>query len=101
MIEMQMRGLPHAHIAIRVQDGGPTQGRDIDKVIRADIPSAEDANGRLRELDLKHMVHGPCGTSYNRTNLPCWDNEKIAVKNISQNHTLKRQKVRALQEKLQ
>lgn len=76
VIEMQMRGLPHAHIAIRVEDGGPKQGRDIDRVIRADIPTPEEAGGRLRELVLRHMVHGPCGRRYNRTNLPCWDDEK-------------------------
>lgn len=75
VIEMQMRGLPHAHIAIRVADGGPTQGRDIDKVIRADIPGPEEAGGRLRPLVLKHMLHGPCGPP-NRTNLPCWDDKK-------------------------
>ncbi|KAJ1530211.1 hypothetical protein ONE63_005138 [Megalurothrips usitatus] len=67
VIEMQMRGLPHAHIAIRVEDGGPVQGRDVDGVVRADIPGPEEAGGRLRELVLKHMIHGPCeGRS-------CWD----------------------------
>ncbi|XP_034236354.1 uncharacterized protein LOC117642372 [Thrips palmi] len=77
VIEMQKRGLPHAHIAIRVADGGPTQGRDIDKVIRADIPGPEEAGGRLRQLVLQHMLHGPCGRQYNRTNLPCWDDDKL------------------------
>ena len=77
VIEMQKRGLPHAHIAIRVEDGGPVQGRDIDKVIRADVPGPEEAGGRLRELALKHMLHGPCGTQHNRTNLPCWDEKKL------------------------
>ncbi|KAJ1521755.1 hypothetical protein ONE63_003390 [Megalurothrips usitatus] len=72
VIEMQMRGLPHAHIAIRTGDGGPVQGADIDSVIRADIPGPEEAGGRLRELVLKHMVHGPCGPG-GRTDLPCWN----------------------------
>lgn len=73
VIEMQMRGLPHAHIASRMEDGGPTQGIDIDKVIRADIPAPDEANGR--ELVLKHMIHGPCGTNYH-TDVKCWDRDK-------------------------
>ncbi|KAE8738589.1 hypothetical protein FOCC_FOCC015928 [Frankliniella occidentalis] len=75
VIEMQMRGLPHAHICIRTEDGGPTQARDIDKVIRADIPSRDEAGGRLRKLVLKHMIHGPCGKE-GRTDLPCYDDKK-------------------------
>ncbi|KAJ1519104.1 hypothetical protein ONE63_011345 [Megalurothrips usitatus] len=51
VIEMQIRGLPHAHIAIRVGDGGPVQGKDVDGVVRADIPGPEEAGGRPRELN--------------------------------------------------
>ncbi|XP_034236438.1 uncharacterized protein LOC117642399 [Thrips palmi] len=75
VIETQMRGLPHAHIAIKVEDGGPIQSADIDRVIRADVPGPEEAGGRLRELVLRHMIHGPCGTNY-RTDFPCWDSQK-------------------------
>ncbi|XP_046666819.1 uncharacterized protein LOC124358560 [Homalodisca vitripennis] len=49
--------------------------RDIDSVIRADIPSEEEAAGRLRKLVLKHMIHGPCGTDH-RTDFLCWDSAK-------------------------
>ncbi|KAE8742020.1 hypothetical protein FOCC_FOCC012436 [Frankliniella occidentalis] len=75
VIEMQMRGLPHAHLAIRIADGGPVQATDIDKVIRADLPGHDEAGGRLRHLVKKHMIHGPCGEGA-RTNLPCYDATK-------------------------
>ncbi|XP_054260342.1 uncharacterized protein LOC128984992 [Macrosteles quadrilineatus] len=75
VIEMQMRGLPHAHIVFKIEGDGPVQAADIDSIIRADIPSKEEAGGRLRALVLRHMVHGPCGTDH-RTDFPCWDSDK-------------------------
>ncbi|XP_046407444.1 uncharacterized protein LOC124172080 [Ischnura elegans] len=75
VIEMQMRGLPHAHIVFKVHGGEPVQAAEIDEVIRADIPSEDEAGGRLRKLVLQHMIHGPCGTDY-RTDFPCWDDAK-------------------------
>ncbi|XP_054290778.1 uncharacterized protein LOC129005795 [Macrosteles quadrilineatus] len=41
----------------------------------ADIPSEEEAGGRLRKLVLKHMIHGPCGNDH-RTDFLCWDSAK-------------------------
>ncbi|XP_046405004.1 uncharacterized protein LOC124170300 [Ischnura elegans] len=73
VIEFQKRGLPHAHIAFRVAGGGPTQSVDIDSFVRATIPSREEANGRLRELVLQHMIHGPCGIEH--PNAPCMDKD--------------------------
>ncbi|XP_054274704.1 uncharacterized protein LOC128994295 [Macrosteles quadrilineatus] len=75
VIEMQMRGLPHAHIVFKIDGDGPVQAADIDSIIRSDIPSEEEAGGRLRELVLRHMIHGPCGTEY-RTDFPCWNSDK-------------------------
>ncbi|XP_054282185.1 uncharacterized protein LOC128999618 [Macrosteles quadrilineatus] len=75
VIEMQMRGLPHAHIVFKIEGDGPVQASDIDSLIRADIPSPEEAGGRLRALVLRHMIHGPCGTDH-RTDFPCWDTAK-------------------------
>ncbi|XP_054281411.1 uncharacterized protein LOC128999079 [Macrosteles quadrilineatus] len=72
VIEMQMRGLPHAHIVFKIDGSGPVQAADIDALIRADIPSEDEADGRLRGLVLRHMVHGPCGPNH-RTDFPCWD----------------------------
>jgi hypothetical protein len=43
VIEMQMRGLPHAHIVFKIDGDGPVQAADIDSIIRADIPSGEVA----------------------------------------------------------
>lgn len=75
VIEFQKRGLPHAHICFRVEGGGPVQNSDIDKFVRADIPNATEAEGKLRQMVLNHMIHGPCGPSH-RTDLPCWDSTK-------------------------
>ena len=75
-IEVQLRGLPHQHWAIKLKNGRLTQARDIDRIIRADIPGPEEAGGRLRALVLKHMVHGPCGRGYRTHRSPCWDKDK-------------------------
>ncbi|KAE8739271.1 hypothetical protein FOCC_FOCC015231 [Frankliniella occidentalis] len=74
VIEFQKRGLPHAHVAFRVENGA-MQTSEVDRVIRANIPSEDEAGGRLKALVLQHMVHGPCA---NRTNLPCWDEDRRA-----------------------
>uniref|UniRef100_A0A8D8QAR4 ATP-dependent DNA helicase n=2 Tax=Cacopsylla melanoneura TaxID=428564 RepID=A0A8D8QAR4_9HEMI len=57
--EFQKRGLPHVHICLRVVGGGPKSSEEIDSYVSATIPR-EDEDSRLRELVLKHMVHGPC-----------------------------------------
>uniref|UniRef100_A0A8D9BYA8 ATP-dependent DNA helicase n=2 Tax=Cacopsylla melanoneura TaxID=428564 RepID=A0A8D9BYA8_9HEMI len=60
-LEFQKRGLPHIHICLRVAGGGPKSADEIDSCVSAKIPD-ENEDSRLRELVLKHMVHGPCRT---------------------------------------
>lgn len=76
VIEFQKRGLPHAHIAMQVDNGGSLSCDDINHFVRATIPGPEEYDGRLREIVLKHMVHGPCGNK--NINAPCMDNFKCS-----------------------
>lgn len=57
-IEFQKRGLPHAHILVKIQQPFTTRER-VDQVVCAEIPEDE----RLRYIVLSRMVHGPCGAS--------------------------------------
>ncbi|KAK4702244.1 ATP-dependent DNA helicase PIF1, partial [Phenoliferia sp. Uapishka_3] len=52
VVEFHKRGLPHAHIIIRVSPECPFE--DIDKVVSAELP---DHPGPLRDAYLKHMQH--------------------------------------------
>ncbi|KAE8738376.1 hypothetical protein FOCC_FOCC016145, partial [Frankliniella occidentalis] len=76
-IEFQSRGLPHAHIIFRLKNDVSLTGEFADRFIRADIPSEEEAGGRLRQLVLRHMVHGPHPA---KKNVPCWDSVKDKCK---------------------
>ncbi|KAG8275008.1 hypothetical protein J6590_095538 [Homalodisca vitripennis] len=65
---------------------------EIDTVIRAEIPSVEEAGGRLRKLVLQNMIHGLCGTGI-RTDSPAGILRMVTALNISQSlpgrpHTL-------------
>ena len=53
-----MRGLPNAHLALRVGPQ-PLTTDQIDEVISAEVPpESEDSNyWRYRELVLRHMMH--------------------------------------------
>ncbi len=84
VIEFQKRGLPHAHIALRVVGGGPVRPEDIDRVIRATIPDENEADGRLRRLVLEHMVHGPCGNE--NPNSRCMQEDKDGKKKCSKDY---------------
>ena len=67
-IEFQKRGLPHAHIAIRCcKDVEDAEYKDY---ISAQLPGLNQPH--LRELVLRHMIHGPCeGTKFQcRANNP-------------------------------
>jgi hypothetical protein len=58
-VEWQKRGLPHAHILIRLYN--KITSNEIDDVICAEIPDA-DVDKNLHEVVTKNMIHGPCGT---------------------------------------
>jgi len=61
VIEFQKRGLPHMHLLIILRpEDKPSTSEKIDQIVWAEIPDA-NKNPRLRELVLKHMIHGPCG----------------------------------------
>ncbi|WVZ78244.1 LOW QUALITY PROTEIN: hypothetical protein U9M48_025987 [Paspalum notatum var. saurae] len=75
-VEFQKRGLPHAHIILWVaQDTSQPSPAFIDKFISAEIPDPdEDPLGYA--LVAEHMIHGPCGPSYETC--PCMKNGKCS-----------------------
>ena len=96
VIEFQKRGLPHAHILIILHpDDKPKSSEQVDKMVSAEIPphpetitdpdperqrvKIEQAK-RLRDLVLKHMVHGPCGKE--KPNAPCMYNNNGEVTDV-------------------
>ena len=57
VIEFQKRGLPHAHMLFVLDPRDKLNNADkIDKFIKAEIP---ENNPELKDLVLKHMLHGP------------------------------------------
>ena len=57
VIEFQKRGLPHAHILFTLNYGNKLiTPEKIDKVISAEIPKNDEV---LKELVIRHMLHGP------------------------------------------
>ncbi len=67
VIELQKRGLPHAHCIFILQQASKNALRNparVDTVISAELRPEDD--DELRELVLQHMVHNPCG-SHNPT----------------------------------
>jgi hypothetical protein len=70
-IEFQKRGLPHAHMLLWLGAGHKINtGRDIDKVISAEIPHPK-LYPKLHSIVAKYMMHGPCGAA--NTGSPCMD----------------------------
>ena len=69
-IEWQKRGNPHAHCLIWLspEDLLDTVTK-VDSAISATIPP--ESNTVLRELVIKHMIHGPCGER--NPNSPCME----------------------------
>lgn len=65
---------PHAHILIWIKDF-PGDPHTIDNIISAEIPNKND-DEELHNLVIKLMIHGPCGATYNRTNLGCIANSR-------------------------
>lgn len=70
-VEWQKRGLPHAHILLRMVD--KITPEQVDNIISAEIPDPEVDPG-LYEAVKTNMVHGPCG-HYNLTSV-CMSNDK-------------------------
>ena len=84
VMEYQKRGHPHAHILLIVSEENRLRTpSDVDATICAELPpdfsifmgEAEKRRARrLREVVLKCMIHGPCGTMNPRS--PCMVNGK-------------------------
>lgn len=74
VIEFQKRGYPHAHILITFQNAGPDALNQMDEWVWAQLPSADIANGLLRERVIKYMIHNPCGE--HNVNAPCMQTRK-------------------------
>lgn len=71
-VELQERGLPHAHIVLWLADGDKlTTPADIDTVVTAEIPDKGNdivAYNAVSQL----MMHRPCGEANPRC--PCMQN---------------------------
>ena len=65
-VEWQKRGLPHVHSLFWLKT--PISPAEIDDVICAELPHAED-DPVLHDLVKRHMIHGPCGAL--NPNAPC------------------------------
>ncbi|KAF7808407.1 putative helitron helicase-like domain-containing protein [Senna tora] len=62
VIEIQKRGLPHAHMLLILGDDDKLNFPDVyDQAVKAEIPLQSDQL-ELYTCVLKHMIHGPCGT---------------------------------------
>lgn len=73
-VEFQKRGLPHAHILLWLETGNKLiTGRDIDKVISAELPHP-DLYPKLHSAVATYMMHGPCG--FANLNSPCMKGTK-------------------------
>ncbi|GAU22698.1 hypothetical protein TSUD_138210 [Trifolium subterraneum] len=60
-IEFQKRGLPHAHMLMWLDEKNKINtGRDIDKVISAELPHPK-LYPKLYKIVSSFMMHGPCG----------------------------------------
>ncbi|PNX91356.1 ATP-dependent DNA helicase PIF1, partial [Trifolium pratense] len=60
-VEFQKRGLPHAHMLLWLDDENKIHtGRDIDKVISAELPHPK-LYPKLYKIVSSFMMHGPCG----------------------------------------
>ena len=75
VIEFQKRGLPHCHILIILdQDSKLRDSNDIDSIISAEIPNANE-DRYLYNIIKSCMMHGPCGVhNPNSTNGVCTKN---------------------------
>lgn len=68
-IEYQKRGLPHAHVLIKLVSS-PTAAHHYDQFVSAEIPD-KTVNPELFQSVITHMMHGPCGFP----TTPCYDQD--------------------------
>ena len=59
VIEFQKRGLPHAHILLKLANEDVPTVDDFDKYVCAEIPNSE-THPRLHAIVTQNMLHGPC-----------------------------------------
>lgn len=77
VVEFQKRGLPHCHILIILHKIDRIETpEEVDNVVSAEIPPKSQP--KLRELVLRHMVHGPCGILNPKS--PCME-DGVCTKN--------------------
>ncbi|MCH79953.1 ATP-dependent DNA helicase PIF1, partial [Trifolium medium] len=77
-IEFQKRGLPHAHMLLWLDGKHKIKtGRDIDKLISAEIPDPE-LYPKLHSAVATFMMHGPCGAA--KRNSPCMNGGRTCSK---------------------
>jgi hypothetical protein len=72
--EFQKRGLPHAHILLWLDgENKLLTGRDIDKVISAEIPHPQ-LYPNMHASVASFMIHGPCGAA--KLKSPCMNGRR-------------------------
>jgi len=78
VVELQKRGLPHAHILIFfTKDYKPHTVKDIDRMISAKLPNSE-TNKLAHKTVVRCTMHGPCGATF--PNAPCMEEGKCKKK---------------------
>ena len=60
VIEFQKRGLPHAHIILKLKGPGPEATHQVDDCIWAQLPHPGQYDGALLETVSRCMMHIPC-----------------------------------------
>uniref|UniRef100_A0A0K0FRB3 ATP-dependent DNA helicase n=1 Tax=Strongyloides venezuelensis TaxID=75913 RepID=A0A0K0FRB3_STRVS len=71
-VEVQKRGLPHAHILLNLKNFDKST-QNVDNVISAEIPD-RNVDPELYDLVVRHMLHHDCPNIKEKG--PCWDKSK-------------------------
>jgi len=78
VIELQKRGLSHAHIFIFfAKDCKPHIVEDVDHMINAELPNPK-TNRLAHKTVTRCTMHGPCGVAF--PNAPCMEEGKCKKK---------------------
>lgn len=76
VVELQKRGLPHAHILIILgEENKPRTRQDYDRFVSAELPDPE-THPALYNTVITTMLHGPCGDL--RRSSPCMKDGKCS-----------------------